>query len=102
VLPLTHVVDFFAHEFTRLGAGRFAFGLVFGGASLGSFFGHNGCSLVDGRCVNACRARANPASATCTSRERHEQHFADAALLGEGVGRWSLGEWEAIADRDFE
>ena len=99
MFALADMVDFFAHEFTRLGAWRFAFGFVFGGTSLGSFFGHVGFlelavgASVFAGCVPSERER---------SREGHEQHLADATLLGECLCGRGLCEREAFGDRDFE
>lgn len=99
MFALTDMVDLFAHEFTRLGAWRFAFGFVFGGASLGSFFGHVGFlelavgASVPAGCVPSERER---------SREGHEEHLADATLLGECLCGRSLCKGEAFGDRDFE
>lgn len=46
MLAFTHVIDFFAHELTGLGARRFALGFVFRSASFRSFFRHVRSSLV--------------------------------------------------------
>lgn len=99
MFAFANMVDLFSHEFTRLGAWRFAFGFVFGGTSLGSFFGHVGFlelavgASVFAGCVPSERER---------SREGHEEHLADATLFGECLCGRCLCEWEAFGDRDFE
>ena len=74
VFALSHVLDFLAYELTRLGAGCFALGLVFGGSSLGSFFRHLFSSLEHLRCRRRANLMQTASAAPCRSLPARRAH----------------------------